>query len=78
MQTSSGSMQSKNRIETGDLNSSIAMSPLDFLAFITFVINSLEKETTHSNRIRLVVEAARQCLGIHAISPEMIHSRLAV
>ncbi|XP_063971424.1 uncharacterized protein LOC135158067 [Lytechinus pictus] len=49
---------------------------VDFLAFITFIVNNLDKETSHSNRIRLVVEAAKRCLVINEVSPEMIHDRL--
>ncbi|XP_063951951.1 uncharacterized protein LOC135153327 [Lytechinus pictus] len=49
---------------------------VDFLAFITFIVNNLDKETSHSNRIRLVVDAAKRCLDINEVSPEMIHDRL--
>ena len=58
-----------------DLN--ITINSLDFLAFIVFVINNLEHETTNSNRIRLVVEAAKSCLGVDTIHPQMIHQRLS-
>ena len=57
-------------------NFDITVNSLDFLAFIVFVINNVEHETTNSNRIRLVVEAARYCLGVNTIHPEMIHERL--
>lgn len=73
LQIPSGSASAKqNRMETDQsMNMTLSMPSLKFLTFITFIINSFEKETTG---IRLVVKAARQCLGIHTIYPEMIHT----
>ena len=48
---------------------------VDFLSFITVIINSLEKDTTQENRIKLVVEAAKRCLKID-VDAEVIHKRI--
>lgn len=65
-----------HREKTEEKDPQITVNSVDFLAFIVFVINNLEKETSNSNRIRLVVEAAHCCLGVQTIHPEMIHARL--
>ena len=66
-----------DHIKSINPKANFTMTGIDFLAFICFVINNLEHEHTHSNRIRLVVEAAKSCLGITNILPQMIHERLA-
>ena len=56
-------------------NQQFQFNSTDFLSFIVFIINNLEKETSHSNRIRLVVDAAKHCLNIQNIEAESLHQR---
>lgn len=56
-------------------NQQCQFNSTDFLSFIVFIINNLDKETSHSNRIRLVVDAAKHCLNIQNIEAESLHQR---
>ena len=47
----------------------------DLIAFLAFILNNLDAHHTKSNRIKLVVDAARHCFGYTA-EAEAIHAKL--
>ena len=50
---------------------------INFLSFITYLITYFDDKLTRPERIRLVVEAAQQCLDIQDVTSKMIFNRIA-
>lgn len=49
---------------------------IEFLSFIAYVVNNLDKVKNPVNRTRMIIEGAKRYLGISNVSPEMIQNRL--
>ena len=53
----------------------ISFDAKDFLSFMVFVVNNLDSTANRSDRIKLIVDAAKDCLNIQDVKAETLHDR---
>ena len=47
----------------------------DFLSFMVFIIKNLDNTANQSDKIKVIVDAAKDCLNIQNVKPEMLYDR---